>query len=140
MYYLTVEHTMDAAHFLSGYNGKCQNIHGHQWKIVATIAGAALQDEGQEEGMLLDFGIFKRIVREKVDYFDHSLIIKKDSLDHDTLRVLEAQSFLIRQMDFRPTAECFAAYFFHQFLAAGLPIHEVSVYETPTNKASYRAD
>ncbi len=131
---------MDAAHFLSGYQGKCQNIHGHQWKIEATICGSELQTSDQEEGMLIDFGTLKAIVRKEIDYFDHSLIVKKGSLNPETVTALENQNFKIRFMDFRPTAECFAYYFFNQFKLQGLDIYEVAVYETPTNKAIYRKD
>ena len=37
MYYLKTEHSFDSAHFLAGYEGKCRNIHGHEWRVVIEI-------------------------------------------------------------------------------------------------------
>ncbi len=136
MYYLTVETTLDAAHFLSGYQGKCQNIHGHQWKIIVTIKSEELIEEGPCTDMVIDFKALKAIVNEEVDYFDHSLIIKKGSLDENALKSLS--NFLIRELDFQPTAERLAYYFFKKIKSHGLDVDQVAIYETPVNQAIYR--
>ena len=75
MYILRAEHSFDSAHFLSGYEGKCSNIHGHRWRIVAEVAGETLAPEGQLRGMVIDFGDLKRDVKEMVDNHDHALIL-----------------------------------------------------------------
>ena len=56
MYILKSEHSFDSAHFLSGYEGKCSNIHGHRWRVVMEIMGEKLEKSGQIRGMLIDFG------------------------------------------------------------------------------------
>lgn len=136
MYYLTVETSLDAAHFLSGYQGKCQNIHGHQWKIIVTIKSSNLIKEGPCTDMVVDFKELKAIVKKEVDYFDHSLIIKKGSLDQRALESLS--NFLIRELDFQPTAERLAYYFYHQIKSHGLDVDQVAIYETPANQAIYK--
>ena len=55
MYYLKTEQCFDSAHFLHGYHGKCANIHGHRWKIVATIKSKELLNNQQNNGMIIDF-------------------------------------------------------------------------------------
>ena len=47
MYYLKTEHSFDSAHFLAGYEGKCRNIHGHEWRVVIEICRPDLDEEGQ---------------------------------------------------------------------------------------------
>ena len=51
MYTLKTEHSFDAAHFLYGYEGKCSNIHGHRWRVVAEVSSDELETTGQNRGM-----------------------------------------------------------------------------------------
>lgn len=55
MYILETEQSFDSAHFLSGYEGKCSNLHGHRWRVVARIAMDELNKEGQTRDMVIDF-------------------------------------------------------------------------------------
>ena len=70
MYYLTAEASFDAAHFLSGYEGKCSNLHGHRWRVLIKIESETLQEEGQQRGMLVDFSDIKSALKKETDYFD----------------------------------------------------------------------
>ena len=63
MYGLKTESSFDAAHFLTDYHGKCENLHGHRWRVVAVIATDELQETGTCKDMVMDFGVFKRAVR-----------------------------------------------------------------------------
>ena len=56
MYQLTTHASFDSAHFLSGYEGKCSNIHGHRWKLEVTVQSETLEQTGQIRGMVVDFG------------------------------------------------------------------------------------
>ncbi len=57
-----------ASHFLTKYHGKCENLHGHNYKIIVTIEGPV-----QEDGMVMDFKIIKDIVKDKViNRVDHT--------------------------------------------------------------------
>lgn len=140
MYYLTAKADFDSAHFLLGHKGKCSNIHGHRWQIVAKIGEKTLIDGGEADGMILDFANFKKILRGLADEFDHKLIIERDSLKPTTLKALEDENFKIIILDFRPTAENLAKYFFDKLKENGLPMKSLEMYETPDNCAIYEED
>ncbi len=129
MYTLTCEASFDAAHFLTNYEGKCANIHGHRWRVILAIKGDL------DNGMVVDFNIIKKDLKELCDYFDHTFIVEKNSLDDNLLSLLQKQ-FLIRIVDFRTTAENFAKYIFDT-LNQKYDVYEVLVYETPNNCARY---
>lgn len=139
MYYLTAEASFDAAHFLFGYEGKCHNLHGHRWRVLLKISSSDLQGEGQQRGMIVDFGDVKRALKEETDFFDHTFIYEKGTLKEGTVEALLSEDFLLREVDFRPTAENFSRYFFDQFTKRGFEVSEVTVYETPNNCATYAA-
>ena len=137
MYRLKVKAAFDSAHFLCGYEGKCSNIHGHRWRVVAEIFSDALVDDGQERGMVVDFSVFKEALKAEADELDHSLIIEKNSLPAELFDMLCSNGFRIVTLEFRPTAENLAAYFYKRLSEKKLHIKEVSVYETPNNCAVY---
>ncbi|GLI57205.1 6-carboxytetrahydropterin synthase QueD [Propionigenium maris DSM 9537] len=137
MYILRAEHSFDSAHFLSGYEGKCANIHGHRWRIVAEVAGEKLASEGQLRGMVIDFGDLKRDVKKMVDDHDHALIIETGTMREVTLNCLREDGFNIIEIPFRPTAEEFSRYFYEILEEKGYQVKRVTVYETPTNCATY---
>ena len=133
MYSVTTKSEFDAAHFLAGYQGKCKNIHGHRWSVEVTLKGEELDDLG----MLVDFTDIKRDLNEISDGFDHSFIFKKGSLKQTTLEALVDEGFKLNIMDFIPTAESFARFFFDELTKKNYPVYEVKVYETPKNYATY---
>lgn len=137
MYQLTTQASFDSAHFLSGYEGKCRNLHGHRWKLEVTVSSEELVREGQIRGMIVDFGELKKDVKNLADEFDHCLIIEKGTLKEKTMEVLTEEEFKIIQVDFRPTAENFARYFYERMQKAGYKVSLVKVYETPNNMAGY---
>lgn len=137
MYYLKTEQSFDAAHFLKDYQGKCRNLHGHRWRVVAEVGGETLDEELQTRGMLIDFGDLKTALKRLCDELDHSLIYEQDSLKPTTVEVLLDEQFRLVEVPFRPTAENFARNFFRKLRDRGFPVHRVEVYETPTNCAAY---
>ncbi|MBK5241454.1 6-carboxytetrahydropterin synthase QueD [Clostridium sp.] len=137
MYILKSEHSFDSAHFLSGYDGKCANIHGHRWKVYVEVQSETLIRGGQLDGMVIDFGDLKNDVKAMVDSYDHALIIQEGSMRGVTLNCLNQDGFKIIEVDFRPTAENFAAFFFKLMKDKGYHVNRTTVYETPTNSASY---
>ena len=139
MYLLKTAATFDSAHFLSGYNGKCANIHGHTWKLEVAISSQELKETGEKRGMIIDFSDFKKAVRKLASRFDHTLIYEKGSLKDGTVAALSAEGFKLTEVPFRPTAENFAEHFY-RLLAESLPVKSVSVYETPDNCAVYEED
>ena len=70
MYQLFVEEHFDAAHYLPNYHGKCENLHGHRFKVVARLEAAKLG----ETGIAYDFAELKRYLREILARFDHTCL------------------------------------------------------------------
>ncbi len=137
MYILKAEAAFDSAHFLSGYKGKCANLHGHRWVISAEIAERELMAEGQCRGMVVDFGEIKRDLKNLADEFDHAFIYEKDTLKSVTVAALKEENFRLIEVDFRPTAENFAEYFYNRLSQLGYNVNSVTVYETPNNSATF---
>lgn len=137
MYYLKSEESFDSAHFLANYEGKCKNIHGHRWRVQVEIMEDSLHTRNHLDGMVVDFKTVKRDLKKVVEGLDHALIIEKGSLKPLTLTALRNEGFCIVELDFRPTAERFAKYFFDQMAGRGYCVKSVTVFETPNNCASY---
>lgn len=138
MYGLECEYAFDSAHFLTDYYGKCENLHGHRWRVVAKIEQPELQTEGTMKDMVLDFGVFKKTVKEICDRLDHTFLIEKGSLKPDTLAALQSEGFNLTVLPFRTTAENLAKHIFGELEKRGLPVAEIEVDETPNNRAFYR--
>lgn len=153
MYGLQAEAHFDGAHFLTNYYGKCENLHGHRWRVVATIEAENLQDGTTGEGalrddgtvtndgtmrdMVIDFGVFKRIVAEVADELDHTFLVEEGSLAPATVTALENEGFTLTMLPFRTTAENLARWFFDRLAERNLPVSQVEVDETPNNRAFY---
>lgn len=137
MYYLRTEASFDAAHFLKDYQGKCRNLHGHRWRVIAELQSEALREDPQQRGMVVDFGDLKRALKDACDHLDHCLIFETGSLKETTVRALEDEAFRMAEVPFRPTAENFARYFYDLLYKEGFGIRRVEVYETPNNCAAY---
>ena len=139
MYYLKTEQSFDAAHFLEDYQGKCRNIHGHRWRVTVQIKKKTLNENPQTRSMLLDFDQLKSVLKEICDHMDHCLIYEAGSLKPATIAAMKEENFKMIEVDFRPTAENFACYFYHQMQEKGYAVHRIEVYETPKNCAVYEA-
>jgi 6-pyruvoyltetrahydropterin/6-carboxytetrahydropterin synthase len=125
MYTVRVEAGFAAAHFLSHYQGKCENLHGHNYRVRLRARGKNL-DEG---GMLIDFGIVKEILREITGELDHRNLNDLPWFQND------------------PSAERIARYVFDKALAKfqdrGLNpalLQAAEVFETPGSMACYERD
>lgn len=140
MYTLKAKASFDAAHFLQGHGGKCKNLHGHRWEVLAEVSGADLEAEGKSRGMLIDFADFKKALRNLAEEFDHMTIIEEGSMRESTLLALKEEGFTIISLPFRPTAEHLAKYFYDKMLAMGMPMKAMTIYETPDNCASYEGE
>ena len=75
---ITKHFDFESAHALYGYDGKCKNIHGHSYHIYVTVIGTPIEDDKHpKNGMVMDFGDLKVIVkREIVSKFDHAVVFK----------------------------------------------------------------
>src|SRR5579871_4452680 len=70
MFEVTVEETFAAGHALRGYKGKCENPHGHNYKVRVTLRGSQLDSIG----LLYDFKDVKQVIAATVDRLDHQFI------------------------------------------------------------------
>ena len=138
MYSLKTESAFDSAHFLTDYDGKCENLHGHRWRVVAYIEVDRLQESGTMKDMVVDFTVFKRDVRALALELDHTFIVEEGSLAPETVAALESESFRLYFVPFRTTSENLAKYFFERLAEKGYPVSQVEMYETPNNCAIYR--
>ena len=93
MYGLKTEASFDSAHFLTDYYGKCENLHGHRWRMVVYLETADLQADGTMKDMVVDFGVFKRAVRDLAEELDHTFLVEEGSLADATLAALETEGF-----------------------------------------------
>ena len=121
MFQVRVEDNFAAAHFLVNYHGKCENLHGHNYRVRVFAEGEGL-DGG---GMLLDFGILKKNLKTVLDRIDHSLLNENE---HFT----EAE----------PSAELIAFHIYKSLMKEmpDAPVCRVEVFETEKNMAAYIAD
>ena len=122
MFEVSVEQTFAAGHALRNYHGKCENVHGHNYRVRVTVSGEQLDSTG----LLVDFLELKRLMGAGIDYLDHRFI--NDLAPFDKLN---------------PSAENIAKYFYDQVSAglkseAAVRISEVQVWETDTSSAIYR--
>ena len=72
MYRLTVRAEFSAAHNLRRYKGKCEELHGHNWKVEAIVAARKLG----RQGLVLDFHEIKKVLKEILDELDHKYLNK----------------------------------------------------------------
>ncbi|MDR1052366.1 MAG: 6-carboxytetrahydropterin synthase QueD [Endomicrobium sp.] len=76
-YKVSVIDFFSAAHYLRKYNGKCENLHGHNWKIKVSFCGSNVNDIG----MLIDFSVIKKYLNKILLIFDHKCINDFDPFD-----------------------------------------------------------
>ncbi len=70
MYELSIETQFAAAHQLRGYKGKCENMHGHNWRVQVSISSEKLNDIG----IVMDFHDLKKVTEETVASLDHAYL------------------------------------------------------------------
>lgn len=141
MYTIETQTSFDSAHFLAGYQGKCGNIHGHRWTVRVIAKGEALEENrAQTRGMLMDFSQLKAALQEMGNAMDHVLILERGTMAEDTLGCLKRDGFRMVEVDFRPTAENLARWFYDRLMEQGFSLQSVVVYETPNNCAAYGAE
>ncbi|HVG26382.1 MAG TPA: 6-carboxytetrahydropterin synthase QueD [Acidobacteriaceae bacterium] len=123
MFEVTVQAGFSSGHYLRDYYGKCENPHGHNYRVLVTLIGAELEPNG----LLLDFKLLKQILRPTVDYLDHNMI--NDLEPFTTLN---------------PSAENLAKFFFEntasqldEMTAGRVRVKDCTIFETDTSFARY---
>ena len=119
-YELFITADFSAAHNLREYKGKCERLHGHNWRIDLRLAG----DHLDAEGLLLDFTEAKRILGEVLERFDHRYLNEVEPFDR-----LQPSSENIA----RTIAEAVA-----ERLPASVRVVSVTAWESDRCAATYR--
>ena len=123
MYEVFVDETFAAAHNLRNYKGKCENLHGHNYKVRVTLAGPALD----ATGLLYDFVHLKQVIQNVIRSLDHQYLNERKPFDA-----------------LNPSAENVAKFIYDE-ASKQLPaapnraaISSITVWETDTSAATYR--
>ena len=121
MYEINVCAAFEAAHFIGGYDGKCQRLHGHNWQVEAIVRGHDLD----KLGMLVDFKILKAELNKILDEFDHRYLNELETFAQEN-----------------PTAENLARKIFERLSTSEIfhgttKLFAVKVFETPNSCVTY---
>jgi 6-pyruvoyltetrahydropterin/6-carboxytetrahydropterin synthase len=122
MFEITIEETFAAGHALRNYRGKCENVHGHNYRCQVTVEG----EELDEIGLLVDFVELKRVVHAVLDRMDHQWLNDYPPFDR-----------------INPSAENMAKFIYDEVSLGlgtrpGVRIGQVKLWETDTSSAIYR--
>jgi len=122
MYTLTIDDSFASAHQLRGYKGKCENIHGHNWRVVLDVEGENLNNIG----LLIDFHDLKDILKKITNYLDHKNLNEIQPFD-----------------EINPSSENIAR-FIHERVSEelektdpGIKVKSVTVWESDTSRCTY---
>lgn len=116
MFELKAQMYFSAAHHLLNYNGKCENMHGHNWLVEAYVSGTELD----KSNILVDYKVIKSNLKEILDYLDH-----KDINELPEFKGISPSSEVLAKFIYEKMKEC-------------IPLtSKVSVWETSTSCASY---
>ncbi|MBM3813234.1 MAG: 6-carboxytetrahydropterin synthase QueD [Acidimicrobiia bacterium] len=120
MFEVSVTQTFAAAHQLRNYKGKCENLHGHNYKVEVTLES----EELNRTGLVADFSDLKRLMKAVIDRLDHRYLNEVPPFDV-----------------WNPSAENIALHFYQEVcggLEDGVRVSQVKVWETETSVAVYR--
>jgi len=124
LFEVMIERNFSSAHQLRGYKGKCENLHGHNYKIEIYARGSELD----HIGLLVDFGELKEAADEVVAYLDHRNINELPPFDEEL----------------NPSAENLARYILEyvngRVADERVKVHKVRCFETPTSVATYQIE
>jgi len=136
--------TFETGHALYGYDGKCQNVHGHSYKFSVTVIGKPITDtKNVKLGMVIDFGDLKKIVKEEiVDKFDHATVFNKNTPHIELANELSKRNHNVILVNYQPTSENMVVDFASK-IKARLPenilLHSLKLQETETSFAEWYA-
>jgi 6-pyruvoyltetrahydropterin/6-carboxytetrahydropterin synthase len=119
MYQVSVEGHFDAAHYLRDYGGKCENVHGHRFKVVVSLRVKKLN----KIGLAYDFVELKRHLGEVLARFDHTSLNDVPPFDK-----------------INPSSENIAATIYEQLkgrFSEGVSLLSVEVWESPESRVAY---
>lgn len=124
MFEVMIERNFSSAHQLRGYRGKCENLHGHNYRVEIYARGRELDNIG----LLVDFVELKAAADEVVNYLDHRNINELPPFDEEL----------------NPSAENLARYILERIAGRvgdeRVQVYKVRCFETPTSVATYQVE
>lgn len=121
MYYITISTDFNAAHHLRNYKGKCESLHGHNWKVDVTVCSK----KPDKTGLVIDFTVLKKEVNQILE-----------GLDHKYLNNIKPFNKI------NPTSENIAHFIFTKIKPIcskkNIKLLKISIWETPTSCAAYK--
>lgn len=122
MYEVMIETEFSSAHALRNYHGKCENLHGHNWKVEVYVRGTKLD----ETGLLIDFKELKTATKQIMDKIDHKVLNEIPPFDEVC----------------NPSSENIARYVLEELAPkinnVNRVVYKVRAWETPFTAASYQ--
>lgn len=123
MYEIEITTNFSAAHRLRDYNGKCERLHGHNYRVIVSARANSLGPGG----MVIDFGVLKAAASKAVERLDHTYLNDVEPFDR-----------------LEPSAENIAAHLFEevskQLNEKANMLYSVSIWESDTSRATFRQD
>lgn len=141
---VTKEFNFEIAHALWNYDGPCANIHGHSYRMFVTVIGEPINDSGNpKNGMVIDFGDLKKIIKQEIiTPLDHAIILNKKA--QESLKSLNNQMFKKQYfVDYQPTCENMVIDFVKKIqdqIPDHLKLHSLKLHETATSFAEWYAE
>jgi 6-pyruvoyltetrahydropterin/6-carboxytetrahydropterin synthase len=142
---ITKHFDFETAHALYGYDGKCKNIHGHSYHLHVTVIGIPIDDDQDpKNGMVMDFGDLKVIVKnEIINKLDHAVVLNENSPHRELANTINDHSHNVVLVPYQPTSENMLLDFAERIqkqLPQNVLLHSLKLYETANSYAEWHAD
>lgn len=119
MYRIGVKQNFSSAHFIKDYKGKCENLHGHNYKVEAFVIGDSLD----KVGMLIDFSELKKCIKIIIEKLDHTLLNDLEYFNNNNPSSENIAKFIYDEM--------------RKILKEGITLEKVRIWETEEQYAEY---
>ena len=141
---ITKKFSFETGHALYGYDGKCENVHGHSYKLSVTVIGSPITDLSNVKlGMVIDFTDLKKIVKEEVvDQFDHATVFNQTTPHIELAKELKDRGHHVILVDYQPTSENMIVDFAARIksrLPEGINLFSLKLQETESSFAEWFA-
>ncbi|NQT48938.1 MAG: 6-carboxytetrahydropterin synthase QueD [Chloroflexi bacterium] len=120
MYEVSIRKHFDAAHYLRGYQGKCENIHGHRYEVVVSVR----TEQTDDIGLAYDFGILKKQLAEILGKLDHKCVNDVPPFDEINASAENIASTICQELQ-------------TTFKETNVQVHSVQVFESPDSAVTY---
>jgi len=120
MYEVSIRKHFDAAHYLRGYQGKCENIHGHRYEVVVSVR----TEQTDDIGLAYDFGILKKQLAEILGKLDHKCVNDVPPFDEINASAENIASTICQELQ-------------TTLKEANVQVYSVQVFESPDSAVTY---